>query len=256
MIIRQLLVWVWVTLHVLVDLFQGLPSNSRTEIRSVHLAHLWKAPWWCLNCTNVPSGRRYLHFYAGKQALSLKNNNIKALLNDQNKRQSGAEHGAKIYHHHGEILDLQTWDQTENIWTRSEQKFLIIRHNTALSNLQNISVGFTQWGSGESGVCPQGVMNLQDTYPQTKYSDPEFQQSPILFNKSTWIAAEEDSVSHAQVTSCHHHHDNWLGAKHLDVSILELQLANSLTQLGFINFTGKCCFYTASRVTTVWKVLF
>lgn len=104
-------------------------------------------------------------------------------------------------------------------------------------------------------VCPQGVMNLQDTYPQTKYSDPEFQQSPILFNKSTWIAAEEDSVSHAQVTSCHHH-DNWLGAKHLDVSILDLQLANSLTQLCFINCTGKCYFYTASHVTTVWKVFF
>lgn len=50
-IIERLLIWqlpVWITLRVPIDLFQGLPSNSKTEIKFVHiLAHLWKTPCWC-----------------------------------------------------------------------------------------------------------------------------------------------------------------------------------------------------------------
>lgn len=117
------------------------------------------------------------------------------------------------------------------IFKKKPQKFFIKKEDIVLSNSQMISFGFTQ-----CNVCPQGVMNRQDTYPPTKYSDPEFQQSPSLFNKSTWIAAAEDSVSCKQETSCHHHHDR-PGAQHLDVSILDLQLADSSTHLCFINFT-------------------
>lgn len=109
------------------------------------------------------------------------------------------------------------------LYLKKTQKFFIKKEDIVFSNPQILSFGFTQ-----CNVCPQGVMNRQDTYPPTKYSDPEFQQS--LFNKSTWISDEEDSVSHTQETSCHHH-DTWLGAQHLDVSILDLQLADSPTPL-------------------------
>lgn len=77
-------------------------------------------------------------------------------------------------------------------------------------------------------------MDRQDNYLQTKYSDPEFQPSPILFNKSTWIAAAEDSVSHTQAGG------KTSGCEHT---------AAGLTHNYFIKFIGKSCFHTKNLMS-------
>lgn len=42
--------------------------------------------------------------------------------------------------------------------------------------------------------------------PQTKYSDPKFHPTLVLFNKSTWSSAKVHSVScYMQVTICHNY---------------------------------------------------